>query len=172
MAHTLSSKTPNKFNIPLQDKWLKFYHTCHQIGLSNQHVGIDHGTYLKAMKEDPKFKALKEELDLCDIQLTRNKLRDSAHGYDIPEVRTEEEWDPVRKKMIVVKRTTTVRHFTPNSTSLIFKLCNEDADNYKQLNKVELKGKIDSTEHVITSIDDATIGELAKAIVKAKAAAR
>jgi hypothetical protein len=88
-------------------------------------------------------------------------------------VQIEEELDPNTNQMKVVKRKVVRKPVAPNPTSLIFKLCNEDPTNYKNVNKVEVKGQLDGSQTVnnIHGLDPKTVKELAKAIVNAKASA-
>ena len=190
-----------KFTPERQNIWLRKYYITHRIADANDTTGIAYNTYLKHMHKDPKFKALKEALDVRDAEVTRDKLRDSSHGYSIPEIREEQELlpdpanppqyipdpnpkhagkfiidpaHPGKMHMVVTKRTITQRHFAPNSSSLIFKLCNEQSDLYKNVNHLDIKEKLDATttERVITSVDDESIAAIAKAVVKAKTTVR
>lgn len=185
--------------IERQDAWLRAYNLSHRVFDACEAANITYHTYSNEIHRNPEFKRLKEALDIKDLELTRVKLRDSSHGYNLEEVREEQELQPDPKfppkyipdpdpkhagkfiidpknpgktRFVVVRRIMTAKHVPPNSQSLIFKLCNEDSAHYKNINHIESKGIIDATvtEHnVIADLDDASVASLAKAIVKAKA---
>jgi hypothetical protein len=180
-----------KFGIRLQDEWLRTYRDTNSIQLACERVNIKRSTYREAYATDKEFHDLKDAMDLKDIEVTVAALKSSALGYDKNVVREEQEWiNPVPeiksqdgKTIIqkgvpghykVVKRILSTQHFAPSPASLQFKLCNEDAEHYKQVNKIDFKGEVNATGtiDVIHGLDDNTLAELAKAVVRAKTTAR
>lgn len=194
------NKNYNRLNTnKLENNWLTAYAMTHNEHSACEMNHVTYHTYKKVLAENAEFRSLKEALDVRDIGVTRDMLRKSAHGYDLNNIKEEQELvpdprfpakyipDPLHPGKFIIdpknpgkmhwvtkKRTLSVNHFPPNSTSLIFKLCNEDKERYKNISHIESKGTVDvtSTERVITSIDDQSIADLAKAIVKAKTSAR
>lgn len=112
-----------------------------------QNVGINQDTYITWKNEKPEFsERIKkaEQVYLKSIATAAKKsLLKKIEGYTVQEKRTvySSEVKDGQLKPKIKEQTITDKHYQPDTVAIIFALCNQDSDNFKNKQSTEVTGK-------------------------------
>lgn len=112
-----------------------------------QNVGINQDTYITWKKEKPEFsERIKkaEQVFLKSIATAAKKsLLKKIEGYTVQEKRTvyNSEVKDGQSKPKIKEQTITDKHYQPDTVAIIFALCNQDSENFKNKQSTEVTGK-------------------------------
>lgn len=133
-------------------------------------VGISETTFYEWKESKKEFsEALKkaEEQRLSQFKdMARSGLAKILDVYEYEEVHTEYKTDDKGAQVIKSKKVVT-KKVMPNSTAVIFALCNRDSENFKNIQKVNMdvtsKGHQVGTSIDLSKLDDKTLRKIADA---------
>lgn len=105
-------------------------------------------TYYRWIKEHSEFseevKKAKDYARETKIEKLEASLYKRALGYMVKEKRSELAANPMGGNPIIVKQTITEKEIVPDTAALIFALCNEAPEKWKNKQNTEHSGQIDT----------------------------
>lgn len=113
-------------------------------------VNIDRGTYFRWLKEKSEFsdaiKKAEENRNAFFVAEAKKSLLKKIQGYTVQEKHITTtgsgKFDVNGKEIPKIKEQKLVdKHFQPDTAAIIFTLCNQDAENWKNRQNTELTGK-------------------------------
>jgi len=111
-----------------------------------EHVNISQETFITWKREKPEFsESIKraEQVFLKTIASEAKKsLMKKIQGYTVQEKRTVYNGEAVegKSKPKIKEQTVTDKYFQPDTATIIFALCNQDSDNFKNKQSTEVTG--------------------------------
>ena len=110
-------------------------------------VGINQDTYISWKNDKPEFseavkKADKNRLKMFALEAKRSLLK-KIQGYTVQEKKTVyvDKSENGKSTPKIKEQTVTDKHFQPDTVAIIFTLCNQDPENWKNRQLTEITGK-------------------------------
>lgn len=134
---------------------------------------IAQSTFYNHLKTDVEFmervkkaeKEFNEYFDANIVSISKRSLVELISGYEYDEITTETIPDKNGKKIIKTKKVH--KKAAPNTTAVIFALCNRDPEHWQNRINNELSGKIETetkSEVSLTNIPDDLLAQVIDAI--------
>ena len=112
-----------------------------------EQVDISQETFITWRREKPEFSESLKKADQVFLKTIASAARKSLvkkiEGYTVQEKRTVYASQVIegKEKPKIKEQTITDKHYQPDTVAIIFALCNQDSDNFKNKQSTELTGK-------------------------------
>ena len=112
-----------------------------------QNVGISQETFITWKRDKPEFSESIKRAERVYFNMIATEARKSLvkkiQGYTVQEKRTvyNNEVKDGQSKPKIKEQTITDKYYQPDTVAIIFALCNQDSENFKNKQSTELTGK-------------------------------
>ncbi len=112
-----------------------------------QNVGISQETFITWKRDKPEFSESIKMAERVYLNMIATEARKSLvkkiQGYTVQEKRTvyNNEVKDGQSKPKIKEQIITDKHYQPDTVAIIFALCNQDSENFKNKQSTELTGK-------------------------------
>lgn len=111
-----------------------------------QNVGISQETFITWKRDKPEFSESIKKAEQVYLKMIATEARKSLikkiQGYTVQEKRTVYASQVIegQSKPKIKEQTITDKHYQPDTVAIIFALCNQDSDNFKNKQSTEFTG--------------------------------